>query len=131
MFKRNVKFESYLYQLKNVKHRIALSRFRMSSHTLMIEKGRHMRPQIERNNRKCFHCKCKIENESHFVISCLLYNAEHESLRGENSLHFETIDDEQKFTFIMSNECPSLTETLARFIFNSFKKLDKAVTQIL
>ena len=72
-----------------------------------------MRPQIERNNRKCFHCKGKIENESHFVISCPLYNAERESLFqicGENSLHFETMDDEQKFTFIMSNE----------FIFNSF-----------
>ena len=134
MFKKNVKFDSYLYQLKNVKHRIAPSRSRMSSHTFMIEKGRHMRPQIERNNRTCFHCKDKIENESHFVISCPLYNAERESLFqicGENSLHFETMDDEQKFTFILSNECPSLTETLARFILNSFKKRDKALTQIL
>ena len=88
----------------------------MSNHTLMIEKGRHMRPQIECNNRKCFHCKGKIENESHFVISCLLYNTELKSLFqicGENSLHLETMDDEQKFTFIMSNECPLLTETLA------------------
>ena len=30
---------------------------------------------IERNNMKCFHCKGKIEKESHFVISCPLYNA--------------------------------------------------------
>ena len=37
MFKRNVKFESYLYQVKNMKHRITLSRFRMSNHTLMTE----------------------------------------------------------------------------------------------
>ena len=75
----------------------ATSRFRMSNHTLMIEKGRHMRPQIERNNRNCFHCKDNIENESHFVISCPLYNAERESLFqicGENSSHFETMDDE-------------------------------------
>ena len=93
-----------------------------------------MRPQIERNNRKCFHCKDKIENESHFVISCPLYNAERESLFqicGENSLHFETMDDEQKFIFIMSNECPSRTETLTRIIFNPFKKRDKALTRIL
>ena len=93
-----------------------------------------MRPQIERNNRKCFYCKDKIENESHFVIYCPLSNAKRESLFqvcGENSLHFETMDDEQKFTFIMPNECPSLTETLARFIFNSFKKRAKALTQIL
>ena len=94
-------------------------RFRMSNHTLMVEMGRHMRPQIERNNRKCFHCKDKIENESHFVISCPLYNAERESGRRT------------EIYFIMSNECPSLTETLARFFFNSFKKRDKALTQIL
>ena len=99
----------------------------------MIEKGRHMRPQTERNNRKRFHCKDKIENESHFVISCPLYNAERESLFQmcrENSLPFETMDDEQKSSFIMSYECPSLTETLARFIFNSFKKRNKVLTQI-
>ena len=79
-----------------------------------------MRPQIERNNRKCFHCKDKIENESHFVISCLLYNAEHESLFqicGENSLNFETMDDEQKFASIMSNECPITNRNLSPIYF--------------
>ena len=128
-FKSNVKFESYLHQLKNVKHRIALSRFRLSNHTLMIEKGRHMRPQIERNDRKCFHCKDQIENESHFVTTCPLYTLDREKLFQtcrENSVHFETLNVEQKFIFIMSNECPTVTETLARFIFNSLKVRDNA-----
>lgn len=123
-FKNNIKFESYLLQVKNVKHRITMSRFRLSNHTLMIEKGRHMKPQIERNNRTCFHCKDTIENECHFVTVCPLYTLEREKLFQvcrENSIYFDTMNVEQKFVFIMSNEGPVVTQALASFLTNSFK----------
>ena len=42
------KFEVYLKVVKNNKHRRALSRFRLSCHQLMIEKGRHQKPPLER-----------------------------------------------------------------------------------
>ena len=35
--------------------------------------------------------------------------------------------DEQKFAFIMSNECPLVTEMLARFIFQFFLETGKDV----
>ena len=94
--------------------------------------GGHMRSQIEGNNRKCFHCKDKIENECPFVISCPLYSVERQdySKCAEKILRiFETLDDEQKFTFLMSNEneCPLVTEMSVQFIFNSFKICDKVV----
>ena len=52
----------------------------------------------------------------------------------ENSSHFETLDDEQKFTLIIpnENECPLVTEMSVQFIFNSFKiKFCKTNTYLL
>ena len=133
IFKNNIKLENYLCQIKNFKHRIALSRLRLSNHPLMIEKGRHMRPKIERNNRTCFHCKDKIENESHFLTSCPLYRLERELLYKtcqENSLNFVNLGDQEKFVFIMSNECPQVTEKLGQYVFNSLKTRETAIASL-
>ena len=56
LFKKTVFFEKYLYEIKNMKHKIALSRFRLSNHNLLIEKRRYFRPTIEQNNMKYFLC---------------------------------------------------------------------------
>ena len=39
-FKNRVKFESYLPDIKNRKYRVTFTKFRLSDHGLMIEKGR-------------------------------------------------------------------------------------------
>ena len=53
--------------------RIAMTRFRTSSHDLFIEKGRHL--NIERNQRTCNMCTGNmIENEFHFLLSCPAYS---------------------------------------------------------
>ena len=65
-YKTNIILESHLVQKTNVKHKIALSRFRLSNHSLMIEKGRHMKPKIERDKKWCFVCKNEIEDENIF-----------------------------------------------------------------
>ena len=41
LFKNSVHFEKYLCHVKNLGHRKAMSRFRLSNHSLLIEKGRH------------------------------------------------------------------------------------------
>ena len=121
----NIIIENYLYLVKHLKHKIALSRFHLSNHNLFIEKGRQMRPKIERNQRKCLICKTEIEDELHFLIICPLYDEERATLFQQchiNSIHFDiTLNDQQKFIFIMSNECPIVVENLAKYVFNSFK----------
>ena len=62
-FKTMINLEKYTWAVKNVKHRIALSRLRLSCHQLMIEKGRHYRPTLPRPERKCPHCKNAVEDE--------------------------------------------------------------------
>ena len=52
--KNNVSLEKYLEKVKNIRHKIALTRFRLSNHNLLIETGRHLRPKLERPDRKCF-----------------------------------------------------------------------------
>ena len=50
-----------------------LSKFRTSSHELLIEKGRYS--NTERSHRKCEKCDTNdIEDEFHFVLSCPLYS---------------------------------------------------------
>ena len=46
-----------------------LTKLRLSSHSLLIEKGRYFRPKIKRENRLCSQCN-QIEDEQHFLIHC-------------------------------------------------------------
>jgi hypothetical protein len=56
------------------KIKIALSRFRLSSHQLEIERGRYS--NIPRDERKCKFCNLNvIENEYHFLLICPLYTS--------------------------------------------------------
>ena len=93
-------FEKYLYDVKNRKNKIALTRFRLSNHNLLIEKGRHMRPKLDRTERKCFLCKDVIEDEKHFITNCPLYSKHrailYHSLQN-NSIYFTSLTEEDNF----------------------------------
>ena len=49
--KTNIGMEFYLSSIGNINDRISMTKFRLSNHNLMIEKGRHN--NTERNNRFC------------------------------------------------------------------------------
>jgi hypothetical protein len=56
--------------------RCAFTRLRISSHDLMIEKGRYKKPKkLEVKDRICTHCNdAQIEDEMHFMMHCNLYH---------------------------------------------------------
>ena len=116
-FKTSVYFEKYLQHVKNIKHKKALTRFRVSNHSLMIEKGRQMRPRVERNDRKCFYCRNDVEDEIHFLVKCPVYQENREKLFEtcqNNCANFNNIDtDEQKFIFLMTNDDINVMSDLA------------------
>ena len=129
-YKTNITLESYLAQKLNRKHKIAISRFRLSNHQLMIEKGRHMKPKIERNERLCYLCKNEIENEEHFLVTCPLYSPQRKILENacvENCNRYDHLNKEQKFIFIMSNENEDILKTLGKFVFNSMILREKII----
>ena len=120
--KRIVTYEKYLHQIDNLKHKTTLSRFRLPNHNLLIEKGRHMRPRLQRNECKCFKCIHGIEDDCHFIINCPLYMEECKVLFDccrKDCKHFNSLTDKQKFIF----------KALAKFIFQSQKKRQISITE--
>ena len=72
MYKTEPKMENYLNNIYAEKYRIALRKFRLSSHDLTIETGRYT--NVERDLRYCEHCNQNvIENEYHFLLVCPKY----------------------------------------------------------
>ena len=126
LIKQNVRLEKYLYTVKNQHHKIALSRLRMSCHPLMIEKGRHFRPPLERADRKCPFCRDHIEDECHFLITCPLYQDERKDLldyiRSTVPMFDSIPTDRQKATFFFINENDTVISKLAEYTFKSLKK---------
>ena len=59
--------------VKNIKHRITLTRLRISDHDLMIEKGRHTKPYTDLKKRICPTCNEDVEDEFHFIVICPTY----------------------------------------------------------
>lgn len=72
IFKHNFQTEQYLDCIKENKYRVALSRLRTSSHSLLIETGRY--ENIAREERLCKSCNMrKVETEFHFILVCPKY----------------------------------------------------------
>ena len=130
-FKYTVYLEKYLYKVKNFRHRIFLTRLRLSNHSLLIETGRHLRPKLEREHRKCFICKDEIEDELHFVTKCPLYKSERKILYETVQLNCQNFElfttNVQKFIFIMTNEDENVMANLAKFIYKSLQIRDIVV----
>ena len=72
-FKNRVRLESYLSDIKNRKYRVTFTKFRLSDYGLMIEKGRHKRPKIPREQRFCPFYPANVEDENHSLMQCILY----------------------------------------------------------
>ena len=98
LVKPSIEFESYLSQVKIVKHRQAVTRFRISAHKLPIETGRHA--NIEHDLRLCPICNSnEIGDEYHYFSHCS--NKRLERLR-ENILN-ELVDYNSKFSLLGTN----------------------------
>ena len=71
-YKHEFAFESYLDFITEKKYKIVLTRFRLSSHELHIERGRY--ENVPRDERICKCCNMsQIESEYHFLLVCPLY----------------------------------------------------------
>ena len=69
LVKTHIYTEQYLSCVNIKKFRVSLSRFRCSSHDLLIETGRYS--NISRDDRICKLCNLNsIENEYHFLLVC-------------------------------------------------------------
>ena len=126
--KHNIGFEDYLL-LKNEKHRNALTKMRISSHNLYIERGRYCTPPIPRCERFCMYCKmaqkgCYIESEHHVINECSLYDHVRMSTRN----HIDSTEATLTSLFVNANNDFNLNKLAGRLSFMIFE-LHSAFTQ--
>ena len=114
LFKDQVKFEPYIEQIRYRKYRVSMSKFRLSDHCLMIEKGRHRRPQPPRDQRLCPFCPDQVEDEAHFLTQCYGYNHQ-ELLPNVINIapNFVNLTPQAQLVYLMTQDDFQLTYKLA------------------
>ena len=124
LFKHNFDMEPYLHKIIIEKYKVSLTKFRLSSHDLRIEKGRY--DGTNRENRKCLNCNMGvIEKEYHFLLICpKFYNIRQKFIK-EYYCRWPTV---QKFEKLMSSNNPETLLNLSKYLFNAFRERERAET---
>ena len=116
-YKHEFKLELYLDTIHEKRFKIALSRFRLSSHRLEIEQGRYH--DIPRNERLCKFCSLNcIESEYHFLLVCPFYKEVRHQYLKPYFCRWPTLN---KFDRIMLTENKKEILNLAKYIYFATK----------
>ena len=124
-YKNRINLEAYLSLITNRADRRIMTKLRLSDHCLIMERGRHYKPPIERDKRFCSSCKDKIEDETHFILECDMFKEARETFLNvtkDTYPNFETIPtSQQKLIFLQTNENCHFLETFARYLNTIYK----------
>ena len=126
MFKCNLDPEMYLSCVNVKKFRIALSRFRCSSHDLFIESGRYK--NVSREKRICKLCNLRqVEDEYHFLLICPIYS----SIRNLYiKKYYFVYPNQYKFAALMNNRNHNVLQNLSMFIYYAMKYRLEQMTEL-
>ena len=127
--KTEIGTERYLNLIPCPEKRVAMSKFRLSNHNLMIEKGRHTK--IRKDLRFCPICPNEVEDETHFIMYCEGYKDERKNLFLKvNQLcrDFKHLDDADKFIFLLTNE--NALRISAQFISQNLVRRESLLVEL-
>ena len=117
LYKDSLARETYLEAIHVNKFRVSLSKFRLSSHDLAIEKGSY-NININRENRLCTYCNMNvIENEFHFLLVCPKYR----HLRYFKP-YFCQWPNVNKFKSLMSSQNSNTLVKLSKYLYFAFRE---------
>ena len=118
--KKDYKLEYYL-NTSNFQIRRLITKFRISDHSLLIEKGRYFK--IPREERLCHKCKI-LEDEKHFLLYCeynkTLRNDFFHHICTENN-NFNNLNEEEKIHYLLNPSSPLQTNKLGSFLKKSLE----------
>ena len=118
-YKSMLEPEKYLDFVDIFKYRVALTKFRVSSHKLEIERGRYENILLE--SRICKYCESHgdtvIEDEYHFLLFCPLYA----DIRRQYLSQVTTTYSFENFVCIMSSSCKQTIVRLSQYIYQANK----------
>ena len=99
-----------------------IAKLRLSTLALQIKTGRYERPRLLAQNRLCLSCEngLSVENEEHFIFSCLKYNNLRESWINQlkKPENFANLDTSEKFKIIFDQ--PENVKISAQYIINCY-----------
>ena len=109
-----------LNPINNPLHKKTLNKFRLGNHQLLIETGRHTNPKTPENLRICPFCHLnEVENETHFIFSCQLYNSLSSKFFADvNERYpiFNALDNNLKIIFLFNNIDPFICRRTAAYV---------------
>ena len=126
LFKTDIGCEKYLYEVKNVEARQALTKFRLSNHTLNIERGRYTTPKTPKEQRFCNFCPDQVEDELHFLLTCPVYRIPRLEMMNAMThvrTSFRTDSRREQFIELMKNENAHLVSKTIQNLFEIRKFL--------
>ena len=116
-FKTIYQREDYLKEVKNIRHRVTLTKLRISDHRLKVETGRYTRPYTELERRVCEQCNDGIEDEAHFLLSCPKYNEERQTIfdlvKSRSKTNLLELNNEERLKFFLDPKI--LTKQIAKY----------------
>ena len=109
--------EKYLAILPFHKRKL-LTRFRISSHKLMVERGRYKKLDV--SQRLCQNCSLNlVEDETHFLFQCPAHASDRNkliSVSSEICLNFSTLQDNGQMIWLLNNENVPVLNNLCNFL---------------
>ena len=129
-YKTELYLEPYLFNIKEYKLRKVISKFRMSSHMLEIERGRYKRPRVAPENRLCRQCDWnRAEDEIHFLLECPKYNYIRSVLVNKISQHYPMFLEQTKqeqFVFLLASKINQINKWLGKTLEAMFFEREKS-----
>ena len=116
-YNHDFELENYYDFIKDKKFKFALTKFRLASHDLVIERGRY--ENIDRSERICRYCNGNfVESEYHFLLVCPFYRELRQRYMKLYYCHWPTLN---KFEDLMCKHNKNTVLNLSKFIYFAFK----------
>ena len=111
-FKLTHNYENYLTNVRNINHRVAITKLRLSNHKLATETG--------------------LEDEEHFLMNCIAYRDPRRelfnTLKNETNLILDSMTPSSAFTTLISTKQGEKTQKIVvKYVYDRFRERDRRV----
>ncbi len=130
---REYRLADYLVSVRNITHRHLLTKYRLSDHQLAIERGRHKKTWLPKEERICIECRSgSVETEEHFLLHCDKYTSLRDALYSQIQQiipEFQSLQEHEKLRILLA-EGPA-SSLVALHIYKCHKLRSKEWTSAL
>ena len=130
-FKKELKVEGYLDQIKHISAKKQFAKFGISNHRLQIETGRYRPDKTFNANRICQLCTLnETEDENHLLFHCHCYNSIRISFTQDPktlSADFVYKEIEECIEQLMNSSNTVTIKLFSKFVYDCFLKRSKFI----